>query len=306
MVAGNLGSLGFSEPTGFAISRLLVGIGAGTMISLGFTILGLTRDTDRNFGIMVMSVNLYGALVMIMMPTIYSVIGMHGLLIFFTLFASLAFLCVGNLPASAAEHIHIEADSITAPAHFRGMAAASVFMFFIGVGSIWTYLFLIGTNGGGTEQQVANAITLSQFMAAAGGLAAALVAARLGRIKPLTLGLIGCAIPQLFLFGSVGLVVYTVAICVFNFMYNMVHPYLYAALSSIDRTARIIKFAVAGQMLGVAIGPTIAATVVTAGDFTNVIYVTVVFFALALVLIIPPLINHNRALSKVMEATIDI
>ena len=294
MVAGNLTSLLFSDPIMFALTRVVVGIGAGTMISLGFTILGLTADPGKNFAYMVMWVLLYGGLVMILLPTAFELIGMNGLLVFFALFASLAFFFVRYLPSSAEEHVHLEEDSITAPSIYRALAVISVFIFFMGVGAIWTYLFLIGIDSGGTEQQVANALTLCQFTGAAGAFTAVVVANKYGRIKPLIVGVLGCLIAMFMLFGVIGVVIFTLAVSVFNFAYNMTHPYLYAALSSIDRSGSIIRYAVAGQMLGTAIGPTIAASVVAPSMFTNVIIVSIIFFALTLVFIVPPLFKHQR------------
>jgi MFS family permease len=295
MVSGNLASTIFSDPIQFAITRIIVGIGAGTMISLGFTMLGLTANTDRNFGYMIMWVLLYGAIVMIMLPTTFELIGMNGLLIFFALFASLTFFIVPYLPRSAEEHKYLDADNITTPVIFRAMAVMSVFVFFTGIGAIWAYLFLIGINTGSTEQQIANALTACQFMGAAGAFTAAIVANKFGRIKPLTVGILGCLVPMIMLFGVMGLVVYVIAVCVFNYAYNMTHPYLYAALSSIDRTGHIIRYAVAGQMIGAAVGPSIAASVVAPNNFTSVILVSIIFFTLSLVFIIPPLINHKHA-----------
>ena len=298
MFAGNLASLLFTDPLMFALTRVLVGIGSGTMISLGFTILGLTSNPGRNFAYMVMWVLLYGGIVMILMPTAFALIGMSGLLVFFALFASLAFFFVRHLPSSAEEHLHPEEDSITASTSYRAMAVISVFVFFMGIGAIWTYLFLIGIASGGTEQQIANAITLCQFTGAAGAFTAVVVANKFGRIKPVVVGVLGCLFAMFILFGTIGLLVFTLAVCIFNYAYNMTHPYLYAALSSIDCSGSVIRYAVAGQMLGTAIGPTIAASVVAPSMFTNVIIVSIVFFALTLIFIVPPLINHHRALSQ--------
>ena len=298
MITGNLSSLLFSDPLMFAITRVLVGIGAGTMISLGFTILGLTSNPGKNFAYMVMWVLLYGGIVLILLPTAFELIGMDGLLVFFAFFASLTFLFVRYLPSSGKEHANLEADSITAPTFYRVMAVISVFVFFMGIGAIWTYLFLIGMGSGGTEQQIANALTLCQFMGAAGAFTAVLVGNKHGRIRPLIVGVFGCLVAMYMLFGAIGLFVYTLAVCIFNYAYNMTHPYLYAALSSIDRSGFVIRYAVAGQMLGTAIGPTIAASVVEPGMFTNVITVSIFFFALTMLFIIPPLINHRRAVKQ--------
>jgi hypothetical protein len=70
------------------------------------------------------------------------------------------------------------------------------------------------------------------------------------------------------------------------------------SIELLDRSGFVIRYAVAGQMLGTAIGPTIAASVVEPGMFTNVITVSIFFFALTMLFIIPPLINHRRAVKQ--------
>ena len=47
--------------------RFLCGAGAGSLISLSFTTVGLTEHPDRNFGLLIMWVLLYGAVVLYLM-----------------------------------------------------------------------------------------------------------------------------------------------------------------------------------------------------------------------------------------------
>lgn len=293
IVTGNLASLLFTDVLNFSIARIIVGIGAGSLISLGFTIIGLTNKPDRNFGYMIMWVLLYGAILLAVLPTIFHLVGLKGLIIFFAIFSAIAFPLVKYIPRSAEDRLKLSEDSITARFLFRVLAVACIFIFFSGIGVIWTYLFLIGTYGGGTEQQVANALMVSQFLGAAGALVAAKLGSRFGRINPIVMGLAGCLLPMAFLYGKMGIAVYILAVGTFNFAYNMTHPYLYAVLSSIDRSGTIFRYAVAAQMLGLAVGPAIAASVVEPDSFSAVLLCSMGFFLLALFLILPPLFNHS-------------
>jgi predicted MFS family arabinose efflux permease len=301
MILGNFASLLFTDVVNFSIARVIVGIGAGSLISLGFTIIGLTNKPDRNFGYLVMWVLIYGAVLLAALPTIFHLVGLKGLIVFFALFASIAFPLVKYIPRSAEERTELPEDSVTAGFLYRLMAVTSIFIFFSGIGVIWTYLFLIGIFGGGTEQQVANALMLSQFLGAIGAFAAAKLGSRFGRIKPVVAGLAGCLLPMAFLFGKMGLFVYILAVGTFNFAYNMTHPYLYAVLSSIDRSGKIFRYAVAAQMLGLAVGPAIAASVVEAESFAGVLWCSIGFFLLTLFLILPPLFNHSLRIKQVYE-----
>ena len=168
MVFGNLASLLFTDVLKFSVARIIVGIGAGSLISLGFTIIGLTNKPDRNFGYMIMWVLIYGAIVMAVLPTIFHLVGLKGLILFFALFSAIAFPLIKHIPRSAEDRTEVSTDSVDARFLYHVLAVASVLIFFSGIGVIWTYLFLIGTYGGGTEQQVANALMVSQFLGAVG------------------------------------------------------------------------------------------------------------------------------------------
>lgn len=301
MILGNFASLLFTDVVNFSVARVIVGIGAGSLISLGFTIIGLTSKPDRNFGFMIMWVLIYGALLLAALPTIFHMVGLKGLIIFFALFSAIAFPLVKFLPRSAEERTELNEDSINARLLYRVLAVASVFIFFSGIGVIWTYLFLIGTYGGGTEQQVANALMVSQFLGAIGAFVAAKLGNRYGRINPVVAGLAGCLFPMAFLYGKMGMVVYVLAVGTFNFAYNMTHPYLYAVLSSIDRSGNIFRYAVAAQMLGLAVGPAIAASVVEPENFAGVLWCSMGFFLLTLFLILPPLFNHSLQMKQAHE-----
>lgn len=309
MVCGNLASTIAQEPALFILARGVAGLGAGVMISLGFTLLGLTRNPDRNFGYMVMWVLLYGAITMALIPMIFAALGVRGLIALFTLIAFIPMLFAHYLPRSAKERSEAPADTVSVAPLFHYLIIAGIFVFFLGVSAIWAYLFLIGTNAGGTEQAVANGIMASQFAAAAGALTAATLTNRFGRIKPLTAALVGCFLPLFLLFDVTTMWSYLIGICLFNYSYNMAHPYLYAALASIDESGRKVTYAIAGQLLGMAFGPLIAASVVSSGSFSGVVIIAIAAFIVSLLLILPSLFNHGsivrqtRLTPEVFEST---
>jgi hypothetical protein len=74
----------------------------------------------------------------------------------------------------------------------------------------------------------------------------------------------------------------------------MVHPFLLAAMASFDRRGRVVVYAVAMQMIGLAIGPGLAATVIDAGDYVNVNRLGMALFGFSLLLILPPVITQAR------------
>ena len=291
---GNLLSLMTREATVFSLLRFLTGLGAGGLISLSFTIVGITRLPDRNFGYLIMGVLTYGALGLWVLPTALDTVGMTGLIIFFALFAVTGWPCLHHMPDSGEEHLQVEADAVDLAGVFRWLAILAMFTYFFAQGVIWAYLFLIGMNGGVSEQGVANGLMLSQFLGIAGAFVAALAGRRFGRIIPLAIGIIGGAVVLVYLYGQFTALVYAVTVCVYNFAWNMTHPYLLAGMASFDRHGRVVVYAVAAQMLGLAIGPAFAASLLTEGDYSRVISAGIILFLISYALILPPLIAHRR------------
>ncbi len=274
----------------FVVLRFIAGIGAGSLVSLSFAAVGLTKNPDRNFGFYIMWVLIYGAVVLLAMPAAYEISGMKGVLIFFALFPLIAIPFVHNLPLTGESTAQVEVDAVNLSPPFKLMALLAMLAYFMAQGAVWAYLFLIGTAGGLSEQAVANGLTISQFSGIAGALLAALVAKKYGRSIPLAIGIMGGAACLYFLVGEMAFLIYALAVTIYNFLWNLTHPYLMAAMASFDRRGRVVVYAVAMQMVGLAIGPGLAATVISDNDYTNVNWLGAVLFVTSFLLILPPVL----------------
>jgi predicted MFS family arabinose efflux permease len=288
----------------FVALRFIAGLGAGSLVSLSFAIVGLTSNPDRNFGLLIMWVLTYGAIVLWAMPTVYAFAGMAGVLWFFALFPLCAVPVIKFLPKTGETHAQVEEDAVNLTTGMKSFALFAMLAYFLAQGVVWAYLFLIGLAGGLGEQAVANGLTLSQFAGIAGAMLAAIMAHRYGRTMPLTVGILGGALCLYFLVGSFEFLVFATAVCVYNFAWNLTHPFLLAAMASFDRRGRVVVYAVAMQMVGLAVGPGLAASVISEGDYINVNWLGAGLFVLSLVLILPPVIAQAKIFGK--EAIADV
>jgi predicted MFS family arabinose efflux permease len=295
----NVLCIGAHSKEAFVALRFLAGVGAGSLISLSFTTVGLTEHPDRHFGYLIMWVLLYGAIVLYLMPAAYAFSGMTGMLIFFAAFPLVALPLVKAFPERGEAATTVEADAVNLSASLKSLALLAMFCYFVAQGVAWAYLFLIGTAGGLTEQQVATGLTLSQVAGVAGALLPAIVGHRFGRWRPLTVGIVAGALCLLFLIGRFQYLSFSFWVCLYNFFWNMTHPYLLGSMASFDRRGRVVVLAVAAQMLGLAIGPALGATVIAPGQYASVNYIAIAMFALSWVCILPPvLIQQQRARAR--------
>lgn len=296
VAVANAACIAVHSKEAFVALRFVAGAGAGSLISLSFTTVGLTENPDRNFGYLIMWVLLYGAVVLYVMPEAYALSGMTGALLFFAIFPLVALPFVKAFPASGETVATVEADAVNLAASLKSLALLAMFAYFVAQGVAWAYLFLIGTAGGLSEQQVATGLTLSQVAGVAGALLPALIGSRFGRWRPLTVGIVGGAFCLLFLIGRFQYLPFAFWVCLYNFFWNMTHPYLLGSMASFDRRGRVVVLAVAAQMLGLAVGPAVGASVIAPGQYASVNYIAIAMFALSWLCILPPvLIQQQRA-----------
>ncbi len=233
------------------------------------------------------------------MPAAYAASGMTGTLLFFAVFPLTALPLVKAFPARRGNAATVEADAVNLSVPLKSLALLAMFAYFVAQGVAWAYLFLIGIAGGLSEQQVATGLTLSQIAGVAGALLPALAGHRFGRWRPLSIGITGGAFCLLFLMGRFQYLSFAFWVCLYNFFWNMTHPYLLGSMASFDRRGRVVILAVAAQMLGLSIGPAVGATVIAPGQYASINYIAMAMFALSWACILPPvLIQQQRARTR--------
>ena len=320
--AGNFASALSGDVLVFSILRFVTGLGSGVCISLSFIVIGLSAHPERNFGYLITGLLGYAALGFLLVPPGWALVGMEGILVFFGLFNLSLLLCIKHLPGApgaGAEPVPAAAGrSGRALGGAKALAVAAMFAYFLAQGVVWAYLFLIGTQAGIAVAEVTAGLSVAQFFGIAGALTAAVAAARFGQLLPLVLGMTASVVSLSMLLGmSFGAGRYLLAVSVYNYAWNMTHPFLLAALAGFDGAGRILARGVAAQMLGLALGPALAAYVLSDGvlsdgvlsgvlsgflsgfligdGYAEVIWLGLLFFVAALFLIVPALLKQRRA-----------
>ncbi len=298
LIIGNGICLFIDSPEHYRIIRFCTGLANGTIVPLSYVIVGLTARTERNFGFLMISLMIYGAAVFYNLPTVFSYIGLNGLIIIFGAFAVSGLPFVRNMPSQGDAPKVESGDAVTLSWGLRGSALAAMFTYFLGTFAMWVFLSLIGRDAGLEDQTVANALTMTQFAGMAGALVAIVVGDRLGRALPLGLALVGSVVAITMIANVQTAIGFTIGACLFNMLWNVTHPYLLAAQASFDRSGRQVSFATAMQMLGIAAGPTVGSAILDAGGgFEQIMVLTGVMMIVTLVLIQPPVLRE-AVLSK--------
>lgn len=290
--AGNFASALTAGGSGFGAARFLAGLGEGGVISLSFCFVGLTRRTDRNLAYYLVVLLAYGALGIWQAPMLFATIGLKGIFLIFTVVTLLSIACAPFLPRSSDDrhqNQHEGHSALRPPLLLMISALTGVLVYNLAQGIAWANLFLIGIAAGLREQNVADALFISQVVAVGGALAAIVLAERIGRMHVFTVGILGGVLCIGMLIGTPGSTTFLIAVCGFNFLWNMVQPFILGAVNEMDGKGLMMRAAIAVQMIGLGGGPIISGRLIGGGDFTGVEWVCIGCFVLSFVLLVLPL-----------------
>ncbi|MDE0154606.1 MAG: hypothetical protein OXS28_03265 [Gammaproteobacteria bacterium] len=270
------------EFTPLLVLRFISGFAGGVCVSFAAYGLGLTANTDRNFGwFMTVQVG-FAIIASFSFPSVLDLAGLDG--IFYVLclleLASIA-LVSGFMPAVRRESASREQGNDRVRWTLCALVMVGLLFFFTALGMFWTYIAPIGLDAGLSKQQTGNAVSVALFGALLGAYAAAALNIRIGRLLPLTLSLALQLVALLLLYQGLDYLMFCLAAALFGFGWYMYVPYQFALLAGFDRDGRpmLLLNAVAG--LGSGLGPAIAAYLLADG-YSLLYILCALFLALSL------------------------
>lgn len=294
--AGNLASAGASLADLLRTTRFVTGLGEGGIISVSFAVIGLTTRTERNLALYLVLLLTYGALGLWLMPVAFETIGLKGIFVIWSVLTVCSLITIRSLPTSSGSATQIRPSARQLSLAMLIIAMLGVLIFNSAIGIAWANLFLIGMEIRPDEQAVANALLISQFVAIGGALGAVFLEDRLGRWKPIIFGIFGLAASIALLLKEPGYAMFILSVGLFNFLWNLVMPFILSAVTDMDEKGEIMTHAIAMQMTGLGFGPFIAARILNfGGGFAGVLWTTVILLVVSFFILMVPMLAHDRA-----------
>lgn len=291
---GDIASAMATHAPSFGWLRLIAGFGEGTIISISFTFVGITAKAERNVALYLALLLTYGAFGLWYLPVFLDFAGISGMFLVFAALSGLALVTVPLVPHGYGAAQAARPGVRQLPIAMLVIALAAVLAYNIAQGIAWAVLFLVGTSAGIGEQDVANALFLSQILAVGGALASVFLAERIPRDVAIAGGILGGAASIALLLGHPGPILFTLGVCGFNVLWNFVLPFILGRIGDFDESGRMMSFAIAMQMIGLGGGPLIAAPLIDGKGYRLVELVCIALFLISFVLLRIPSRVHRR------------
>lgn len=251
--------------------RVLAGVGAGLVSACGTAALASAIEPDRAFAIVTVTAGLLYPLEPLVLPYAIAPYGVMGGYLFLAAI-SLAFIPVflWLLPPR-----HVEGETtplitllMSAPNRTLAIIAmVALFSFETGQAAVYQFVAQLGGVAGLTKHAVGQAMSATSLLGLSGGVVAAVLGTRLGRMGPIMIGLfLNAAAAAGLALQSDGAWYWGMNL-LWGMAYNFVVPYLMGALSGLDDRGRWAVAADGAWNGGTALGPVLAGVTVEAAGY---------------------------------------
>ena len=287
-------------PETLPILRFISGLAGGTVMSVILATISQSNNPDRNFGWWLVSQLVIGAIGLAIIPRLMSNFGLQGYYIFMGLVSIALLIPALNLPIGS-PNLGSNINSTKPSSSFKIMALAGITMlgilcFCIGLNGTWIFMGQIGAGVGLTEINVGDTLSTASLFGILGAVSATFLGGRVGRLLPILFG-IGLLIAALmFMHNAHGVTPYAVAAFMFKYSWTFTFPYLLAALSTIDRTGKLLVIANIVIGGGMSIGPMISGNMLGSGSsYTAITVMAMTAMTAAGVFLLPILLRKKAA-----------
>ncbi|MEM8661633.1 MAG: hypothetical protein AAGF35_12175, partial [Pseudomonadota bacterium] len=190
----------------------------------------------------------------------------------------------------------------TAPVRQLGLpvllALAAGFFLFFNVGAVWTYVERMGALAQWETQDIGTGLAVGVAFGIPGALLASWFGNRMGRVLPLTIGATGTIVALFVLGTEFTIISFTLAMALYNFVWNFSLAFQYAAVNAVDDSGRAVAAAPAFHGVGAAVGPATVALFVTETDLQVVNIMAAIATVLSLLLFVVALDMAGKSRSR--------
>ena len=273
----------------FFLIRVIWGIAMGITHAISISSIAHYDNYKHGYGIYVGLQFIVSGIALYIVPVYSDLIGVMGFFIGFAVLDFMAFLATKSLTT---EHKHPASNNktksglsaiVTVPAL---LAIIGFTLFEAANTSQFSYIERFGVISDITEHQIGSALLVGSLLGIPGALSIFLIGDKFGLIKPLAFGLLLPVLALIMLLSSNNYSVYFITSCLLGFSWSFCMPFIDSLLARIDRKGRVVAAGSSISFFGSALGPGIAAIVVSGEQYSNSFVLSIGLFLITLLVFI--------------------
>jgi MFS family permease len=258
----------------FVILRFLSGIGGAAAYASVMGSFAGWRQPDRAYGLFMAIQFAFSAVGLYGLPWILPQTGVAGILVLFTVLDVLALFLVTHLPTVAER----SGKGIKATVEWRVIFAATSILCLIAIGTFeaanmasFTYADRIGVSFGLEGEEIGLVLGVATMLGIPAGFGVYFVGSRFGRFKPIMVAILVQVGALILLLSGGGQSSYVLAMCLLAPCWGFALPYFQAIEARIDPGGSVVVAGGFATSFGGFVGPAVAASLVSAGNYESLI-----------------------------------
>jgi predicted MFS family arabinose efflux permease len=287
------------------VVRALHGLAAGFLTAIGYSLISRTTARDRTFAFVFVTQSLIQGVALLLLPKLTVKHGAAPTFIFLVIAGLTALIALKWVPEPSQPHAHAGSRPSPQPrrARFLSWPAAIIpvfmaaFLFQAFNNSLATYLFDIGRTLGLGSDLIGRELAISIWLSLGGGLLAAWLHIRFGRMAPLAAGLAVAGLSAVAL-NAAGGTLYLVANCGLAVTWTFTIAYLFGVGAALDPDGQATIVVTLMSKIGLASGPLVAALLLRGVDYNRIILTAVIGLVGVMVFILPVAWRLDKAASS--------
>ncbi|MET3621475.1 MFS transporter [Burkholderia ambifaria] len=265
--------------------RAVTALGGGSLMVLCMTSAATSENSDRVYGLWVVGQLTAGAIGLFVLPHVFAAFGLRALYVALAVLALFAAPLSRGFPATlgarTASAQAARGAAADAPRRFVVLAIGAVLMFYLAIGSVWTFASRAAAQAGLDPQSTGNVLAIASVMGIAGAALASCAGGRFARRAMLAAGYALLAASLVALAALPHASGYSAAIFAFKFAWTFVLPFMLATVAQIDTSGRLVATLNFVIGAGLAAGPLLAGLLLDAGGTMHALFAAAIAAAIA-------------------------
>ena len=275
-----------TEPMLFLAARITAGLFLGAAYVSCVASFARVDGYERGFGLFVTIQFIVSGLGLFVVPVYADEIGAAGLFMAFAVMDCLALaLCryLPSVPTGDAAKANAGSELKILLSLSALLAAVGFALFEAANSAQFTYIERLGVAMQITDEQIGFSLLIASLLGIPGAFCIVVVGQRFGTLVPLVFGFAVSICGLAVIVSADSYVAYFIGNCCMGFAWAFCLPFIQSFLANIDRKGSALAAGTAFATVGGAIGPGVAALVITGGEYMNPFLLAIGLFVVTLI-----------------------
>ncbi len=275
--------------------RFVAGLDGGLCMGIAFSVLARLNSPDRAFGTLLFIQFSLGAIVIALLPALQARINDYAVFYVMASLALISLIFTFITPSLNHQKETEQKTSLRNNKQHGWLLLFAIMLYNCAASGIWAYAELIGLNARIQQANVTNYIASTSLLGLLGAMLPMMTGNQFGRLFWIVSGgILSMASCLILLPAQLSNTLYICAMAMLFFSWTAVLSYMLAVTAELDTSGQLSTIASMVSLAGSASGPMVAASLLSEGNFSSMLWTSAVLFLASVLLAMKPVSRQEK------------